>query len=242
MVDMGRDERGLDPRRRPRNVAKSSGLSLAFSALLGASLAFPVDGAAHPGSEEVSGTASTSQLLERSRSSFPLRSLDADVVEDDRSVLHPFSLDIAGLAVSAGAGVLTFGIDLHEPVAPDPGALLLHFARPGDVVPRWSVFQDDGGAWGLYRIAAGGWGHERVADAAVRQQAAHLDITLSARALPGGELVVYVHTAGYDDQFTPTFDVAPNDRLGLRVPSPDQATWRGPAPSIGQPGLFAGPL
>jgi len=39
---MGRDERGLDPRRRPRIFAKSPGPSLAMFAFLGAVLAFDV--------------------------------------------------------------------------------------------------------------------------------------------------------------------------------------------------------
>ncbi len=214
---------------------------LAMVVFAGALLACPDLVAAHPPPERVLGTAPASQLLHRSRSSFPLRSLDADRVVDGPSIRHPFSLDIAGLTVSAGANALTFGIDLYQDVVPDPGALLLHFARPGDGMPRWSAFQDDDGDWSLYRIALGNWGHEWLAAATVDQHGTHLDITLAASALPGGELLVWVHTAGYDDQFVPTFDVAPNNRLGLRVPSPRQAPWRGSAPSIGQPGLFTGP-
>jgi len=229
---VGTERHGLPAR--PAAWALAAGLALL--------LARPGAATAHPADDALTGLATASGMLERTRTTFPLRALTATSVLDGRAEAHPFALDIAGLSISAQGDTLTFAVDLHQPTVPEPQALLLHFAFPGDRVPRWSAFQDEDGRWGLYRLAAGGWGHERVADAVAHRSGRRVEIAMAAADLPAGELLVYAHTAGYDPSFTPTFDVAPNDRRGLVVPLPEPHPRGDLAPRVGRIAEFAGPL
>jgi hypothetical protein len=133
-------------------------------------------------------------------------------VEDERYLGRDIPLDLAAVSRSDG-GELSLEITLWDtPSVIEPEAVVVYFAKPGDMAPRWAAYQAtprDGGApdaWALYRY-----------DQSLTRQGDTLQVSAQRIDSMPRTVVAFVETYSSDDEDWAWKDRAPGRRTGLRM-------------------------
>jgi hypothetical protein len=145
-------------------------------------------------------------------------------VEDERYLGRDIPLDLAAVSRSDG-GELSLEITLWDtPSVIEPEAVVVYFAKPGDMAPRWAAYQAtprDGGApdaWALYRYdQSTGLYDQRVGDATLTRQGDTLQVSAQRIDSMPRTVVAFVETYSSDDEDWAWKDRAPGRRTGLRM-------------------------